>query len=154
VIPAARSAFWLDLPLLYIVVLALLTLPRVVAHDLRLIEIDGPLYTALAIAPLLVWLLVAVFRKSKRPIVDFLVLGLAYGVFLGLTHQILWDASWAGDPPHIGGNLAGKLSPLAENLVLRAFSLGSSIATGIVLAPRSGLVAFLATRLRDRHVAR
>ena len=152
VIGAPKSTFRPDLPLLYIVLLAALTLPRVVAHDLSLIEIDGPLYTALAVAPLLIWLLVAIFRKTQRPFFDFLVVGLAYGLFLGLTHQILWDASWGGNPPHIGGNLTGKFNPIVESLILRAFALGSSIATGLVFGVGFGLVAFVATKVRNRHV--
>ena len=150
----SSSSFTPDLPLVYVVLLAALTLPRVVVHDLRLIAIDGPVYTALAVAPLLIWLLVAVFRKTKRPLLDFVVLGLAYGLFLGLTHQILWDASWGGDIPHIGGNLAGKFSPLAESLILRAFALGSSVVTGLVFGAAFGLVALLATKLRERQLLR
>ena len=151
---AGKSAFEPDLPIIAIALLAALTLPRVVAHDLRLIEIDGPAYTALAIAPLLIWLLVALFRRTERPFFDFLVLGLVYGLFLGLTHQILWDASWAGNPPHIGGNLAGKINPFVESLILRAFALGSSIVTGLVFGAAFGIVALVAMKLRDRRVAR
>lgn len=151
---AGKSAFEPDLPIIAIALLAALTLPRVVAHDLRLIVIDSPLYTALAVAPLIIWLLVAIFRRTQRPFFDFLVLGLAYGLFLGLTHQILWDASWAGDPPHMGGNLAGKLNPFVESLILRAFALGSSIVTGLVFGAAFGIVAFVAMKLRRRQVAR
>ena len=154
VINASKYRFMPGLPLAYIVLLAALTLPRVVVHDLGLLEIDSPVYTILAVAPLLIWLLVAVFRKTQRPLVDFLVLGLAYGLFLGLTHQILWDASWGGNPPHIGGNLTGKLSPIAESLILRAFALGSSIVTGLVFGAAFGVVALLATKLRNRQVPR
>jgi hypothetical protein len=151
---AGKSAFAPDLPIIAIALLAALTLPRVIAHDLRLIEIDGPAYTALAVVPLLIWLLVAVFRRTQRPLVDFLVLGLAYGLFLGLTHQILWDASWAGSPPHIGGNLAGKINPFVESLILRAFAFGSSIVTGLVFGAAFGIVAVVAMKLRKRQLAR
>jgi hypothetical protein len=151
---AGKSSFEPDLPIISIAVLAALTVPRVVVHDLRLIAIDSPAYTALAVAPLLIWLLVAVFRSTQRPFFDFLVLGLAYGLFLALTHQILWDASWGGDTPHIGGNLAGKISPLAESLILRTFAVGSSIVTGLVFGAAFGIVAVLATKLRDRRLAR
>jgi hypothetical protein len=130
--------------------LAALTLPRVVAHDLKLISIDSPLYTALGVAPLLVWLVVAIFRKTTRPFFDFIAIGLVYGVLLGLTHQILWDASWGSDVPHIGGNLAGKINPLAESVILRAFALGSSIVTGLVFGAPFGIVALLAMKLRGR----
>jgi hypothetical protein len=151
---AGKSALEPDLPIIAIAVLAALTLPRVVAHDLRLIQIDSPAYTVLAVAPLLVWLLVAVFRKTQRPFFDFLVLGLIYGLFLGLTHQVLWDASWAGNPPHMGGNLAGKLDPFVESLILRAFALGSSIVTGLVFGAAFGIVAFVAMKFRNRHLSR
>ena len=111
---------------------------------------DGAAYTALAVAPLLIWLLVAMFRPTTRPFFDFLVVGFAYGAFLGLTHQILWDASWGDQVPHIGGNLAGKFSPLVESLILRAFALGSSIVTGLVFGAAFGLVAVVARKLRGR----
>jgi hypothetical protein len=150
---AGKSAFAPDLPIIAIALLAALTLPRVVVHDLRLIEIDSPAYTALAVAPLLIWLLVALFRRTQRPFFDFLVVGLAYGLFLGVTHQILWDASWAGNPPHMGGNLAGKLNPFVESLILRAFALGSSIVTGLVFGAAFGIVAVMATKFRDRPSA-
>src|SRR4029077_5387738 len=151
---AGKSVFEPDLPIIAIALLAALPLPRVIAHDLRLIEIDGPVYTALAIAPLLIWLLVALFRRTERPFFDFLVLGLVYGLFLGLTHQILWDASWAGNPPHMGGNLAGKLDPYVESVILRAFALGSSIVTGLVFGAAFGIVAFVAMKFRNRRPSR
>jgi hypothetical protein len=68
-----------------------------------------------------------------------------------LTHQILWDASWGDAVPHIGGNLAGKLNPIVESLILRAFAVGSSIVTGIVFGVAFGLVAALAMRVRNRQ---
>jgi hypothetical protein len=150
---AIKSGFETDLPLMYVVLLAALTLPRVVAHDLGLIVIDSPVYTALAVAPLLIWLSVAVFRKTQRPFFDFIVLGLVYGLLLGLTHQILWDASWGGKPPHIGGNLTGKFSPVAESLILRAFALGSSIVTGLVFGAAFGVVAVIASKVHGRRAA-
>ena len=126
-------------------------MPRVVVHDLKLIPIDGVAYTALAVVPLLIWFLVAVFRKSAKPFYDFIVLGLLYGCLLGVTHQVLWDASWGTDVPHIGGNLAGKLNPTAESLILRAFALGSSVITGLVFGAAFGVVAFVASKVRDRQ---
>jgi hypothetical protein len=125
--------------------------PRVVVHDLKLIPIDGVVYTALAVVPLFIWFLVAIFRNSARPFYDFIVLGLVYGCLLGVTHQILWDASWGSEVPHIGGNLAGKLSPTAEGLILRAFALGSSVMTGLVFGAAFGVVAFVASKVRDRQ---
>jgi hypothetical protein len=51
-------------------------------------------------------------------------------------------------------NLVGKFSPFAESLILRAFALGSSIVTGLVFGAAFGVVAFVAAKLRDRHVPR
>jgi len=53
----------------------------------------------------------------------------------------------------MGGNLAGKLNPLVESLILRAFALASSIVTGVVFGAAFGIVAVVATKVRDRSIA-
>ena len=137
-----------SIPLLVLMGLALLAIPRVVVHDLKLLPLDSLPYIALAVGPLLVWLGVAALWQTSRPWRDFLVLGLGFGILLGLTHQILWEVSWGDNMPHIGGNMAGKLSPGVEELVLRAFAFGSSLMTGLVFGAPFGLVALVASRLR------
>lgn len=137
-----------SIPFVALLGLALLAIPRVVVHDLKMVPLDSGFYRALAIAPLVIWLGAAMFWKTSRPVRDFLVLGLCFGVLLGVTHQVLWDAAWGGNTPHIGGNFEGKLSPLVESLVLRGFALGSSLVTGLVFGAPFVLVALGASKLR------
>jgi len=141
-----------DMPLWLIGLLALLLMPRVVLHDLHVVPFDSTVYVFWAVAPLVVWLVVALLRKTKRPFYDFVVLGLCYGLFLALTHQILWNASWGDNPPHIGGNLAGQFDPLTESLILRTAAFISSVVTGLVTGIVFGVIAGLATWVRKRAV--
>ncbi|MEO3886359.1 hypothetical protein [Nonomuraea sp. B5E05] len=125
--------------------LALLGVPRVVAHDLRLV---GPVGNALLVfVPIAVWTAVVLWKRVPNPFTTLLAVGAAYGVLLGLAHQLLWTRAFGGDPPHLGGNLAGALSPAAEGLVLRAFSLGSSLVTGLAVGAAVGAAAWVISRI-------
>lgn len=137
-----------DLPLAIIGILAILPIPRVVLHDLHAVSFDSLPYKLLAVVPFVAWIGVAVLRKTKRPFVDFLTLGLAFGMLLALTHQLLWDAAWGANPPRIEGNLAGQLAPSVESVVLRAASVASGLMTGLMTGLAAGLVAFGAMKLR------
>lgn len=136
------------LPFQYIVLLAGLGLPRVVLHDLRLVSFDAPIYKVLAVGPLLVWLLAAMFYKTKSPFRDFLLLGLVFGLLLGLTHQITWTASWGDNVPHLHGNLEGKLDPVVESIMLRTAAFISSICTGLFAGVVLGVVALVSQKVR------
>ena len=128
-----------------IVGLALLGVPRVVAHDLG--PVGGVTNALLVFVPIAVWLGVVVWRQVPRPFLTLLMIGLVYGVLVGLTHQLLWP--WAFEtPPRLGGNLAGALSPMAESMVLRLFAFGSSVLTGIGVGALVGLVGWAALRVR------
>lgn len=128
-----------------IVGLALLGVPRVVAHDLG--PVGGVTNAVLVFVPPAVWLGVVVWRQVPRPFLTVLVVGLVYGVLLGLTHQLLWPWAFA-TPPRLGGNLAGALSPTAESAVLRLFAFGSSVLTGLGVGALVGLVGAAALRVR------
>lgn len=129
-----RPSWWLLLGL------ALVGVPRVVAHDLGL---AGPVLNAILVfAPPAVWVAVVLWRRWPRVFVTLLYIGLIYGVLLAVTHQLLWP--WAFDsPPELGGNLAGKLSPGAEAALLRTFAVGSSLATGALVGAVTGAVGWL-----------
>ena len=139
-----------DLSMVAIFILALLAIPRVVFHDLRIVPLDSLVYTIAAIAPFVIWLGFALFRKNKRPFRDFLIVGLTFGLLLAATHQLLWSASWGENLPHVGGNLAGKLSPGVEEIVLRVAALISSLLTGAVAGVVLGAVATVAAKVRSR----
>lgn len=125
--------------------LALLGVPRVVAHDLG--PVGGVLNALLVFVPIAVWLGVVVWRQVPRPFLTLLVIGVTYGVLVGLTHQLLWP--WAFEsPPRLGGNLAGTLSSTEESTVLRLFAFGSSVLTGLGVGALVGLVGWGALRLR------
>jgi hypothetical protein len=121
--------------------------PRIVAHDLRLLDFGSFWYRFLAIAPVVVWLYVAITRKSKQPLQDFVLMGLVYGIVLAIAHQIFWNASFADMPPHLGGSLAGKLHPLLDSFVLRLAAIVSSLATGLATGVVFGIIAVAAKKL-------
>jgi hypothetical protein len=128
-----------------ILLLAMLGVPRAVAHDMG--PVGAVLNALLVFVPIGVWLGVVVWREVPRPFLTLLVIGLTYGVFVGLAHQLLWP--WAFDsPPRLGGNLAGTLSSTAESTVLRLFAFGSSVLTGLGVGALVGLVGWGALRLR------
>ncbi|PDP87430.1 hypothetical protein CQJ94_11985 [Glycomyces fuscus] len=127
-------------------VLALLAAPRVILHDLDLIQ-EGTLVNALFVfVPPLVWVAVAVLARVPNPFATLLVVGLLYGVFLALGHQLLWNTAWEGNPPTLGGNLS-DLPPAAHAVVVRGFAVASSLFTGALVGAVSGLVAWGVGRL-------
>ncbi len=130
------------------IILAALMMPRVVAHDLRLFDSNSTAYQAMALIPLLIWLVVVLMRKTKQPIHDYLILGGLYGLFLGLTHQITWEAAWGSNPPHLGGNMVSLINPMIESLLMRFATLLSSLGTGLATGLIFGLIGTAAQRLR------
>lgn len=139
-----------DMSLWLLLGLALLSIPRVVVHDLEAVSFDSLVYKALAIVPLLIYLGVALFRKNKRPLYDFVVMGLLFGFFLALTHQVFWNAAFGDNPPRLGDNLEGQLSPATEEVLMRIATFISSIVTGVVTGLIFGVVALIAKKVRGR----
>ncbi|HWS33726.1 MAG TPA: hypothetical protein VN408_13420 [Actinoplanes sp.] len=121
-------------------VLGLLAAPRAVLHDLELIEPETGLNAGLVVVPLVVWIVVAV-RGGPGPFRLLLRTGLAYGFHLAVIHNLLWDGT-----ARLGGNLTGRLSGPAEELVLRATMSLSSLVTGVLVGAACGAVAWLIAR--------
>ncbi|MFD6953580.1 hypothetical protein A6A08_23340 [Nocardiopsis sp. TSRI0078] len=131
----------LGLPWTALVGLALLAVPRVVLHDLDLIQ-EGTFVNALFVfVPPLVWVAAAVLARVPNPFLTLLVVGLFHGVLLALGHQLLWNISWDGNPPTLGGNL-GDLPSVVHTVVVRGFAVVSSLVTGAVVGAVTGLVAW------------
>lgn len=138
----------LGLPVVGIIGLALLGVPRVVAHDLDLVGAVGNAF--LVWAPLTVWVAVALWRRVPNPLLTLVAVGAAYGVLLAVTHQVTW--AWAFDtPPALGGNLEGALPPAAEELLMRGFSFVSSLVVGTLVGTGCGVVAWLVSRAIPGH---
>ncbi|MFI7025274.1 hypothetical protein [Micromonospora sp. NPDC049900] len=139
-----RSA--LGLPLLALVGLALLGLPRVVLHDLGLVHERTFVNLLLVVVPPVVWITVALVRRVPNPFLTLLVVGLCHGVLLAVAHQLLWDVAF-DEPPTLGGNLTG-LAPGAQTVVVRFSATISSVFTGVIVGVVTGLVAWAMSRVR------
>ncbi|MFI1459859.1 hypothetical protein [Nocardia carnea] len=130
-----------------VVALAGLGVPRVVAHDLGL---AGPVANSvLVFVPLALWVGWVLWRRVP-PLPALAIVGVVYGILLAITHQLLWLEAFDGNPPELGGNLAGRFSPAAEQVVLRLASVGSSIVTGALLGTVTGIAAWVLARIAGR----
>ncbi|MBF6236505.1 hypothetical protein [Nocardia otitidiscaviarum] len=138
----------LGLSPLAVIVLAALGVPRVIAHDLG--PVPAVVNAVLVFVPIAVWIGYALWRRVPNPFPALLAVGACYGLLLALTHQLLWNAAFADDPPRLGGNLEGRFSPGTEELVMRGFAMGSSVLTGVLLGAATGAVAWLLARITDR----
>ena len=126
--------------------LATLAAPRVVLHDLGIIE-EGSFVNGLFVfVPPAVWIAAVLWRRPRRPFATVVVIGAVYAVFLALGHQLLWDSAFGGAAPVLGGDLAG-MDPAAQEGVLRAAAAVSSLVTGTLVGVVAGAVALLLLRV-------
>lgn len=142
-----RSA--LGLPFLALAGLALLGVPRVVLHDLGVLEEGTVVNGLLVFVPPLVWVLVVVRARVPNPFLTVLVVGALYGVVLAVGHQLLWDASFPDGTPRLGGNLS-DVSPAVSAAVVRGFAAVSSVFTGVIVGAVAGLVAWGVSKAAGR----
>ncbi|MBW0089479.1 hypothetical protein I4I73_10855 [Pseudonocardia sp. KRD-184] len=126
--------------------LAALAAPRVVLHDLGVVE-EGTLAAGLlVVVPPACWVAAALWWRPPRPFATLVVVGALYGVLLAVGHQLLWNAAFDGPVPALGGALAGTDPALAE-VLLRAAAVVSSLVTGTLVGVVTGAVALLLHRL-------
>ena len=121
-----------------IVGLGALGVPRIVVHDLD--AGAALIYLVLTIGPPLVWVAYLVRSRPARITMSGVLVGCVYGVFLAVTHQLLWTEAF-DEPPTLGGNLEGRLDPWLKDVVLRGASVVSSVGTGAVIGLVVGLLA-------------
>jgi hypothetical protein len=119
-----------------LVALAALAVPRVVLHDLGMLEAGSFANVLLVLVPPACWVAAVLWRRGPRPFATVVVIGAIYGVFLALGHQLLWHAAFP----------AGAGDTLPEG-VLRAGAVISSLVTGTLVGVVSGAVALLLYRL-------
>ncbi|RNL87356.1 hypothetical protein [Halostreptopolyspora alba] len=133
----------LGLPPLAVCGLALLGVPRVLAHDLGLV---GPVVNSLLVwIPVAVWLVVVLWLRVPNAFRTLLVTGVVYGVFLAVTHQVLWTRAF-DEPPSLGGTLDGVLAPAAESVLFRAVGFLNSVVTGALVGAVTGALGWLLAR--------
>lgn len=151
-VPATDMQTWL------MVLLVALAVPRTVLADLDIVPPESGLpYYCLALTPFAAWLLVAIVRESRRPLMDFLVLGVLYGLSLVVVHQALWDIgpSLGHHPPANAVDFANQFGPELRLLALRGYTSGIAMVIGIGSGLATGLVAVGAhvwrTRRSERH---
>jgi hypothetical protein len=130
-----------DMPIWLMLGLLALGLPRTILADLDVVPPDsGLLYFVLALTPFAAWIVVAVVRNSRRPFLDFLVLGSLYGLSLLLVHQALWELgpSLGEHPPQSAVDFADQFSGAWRELALRTYTSGIAmvigVGTGLVVA--------------------
>ena len=86
-----------DMPWALMLILVAVGLLRTVLADLDIVVPESSLlYYVLALAPFAAWLVVAVVRPTRKPVMDFLILGLLYGLSLILVHQTAMERARRG----------------------------------------------------------
>lgn len=130
---------YLGISLVTLLALSLLGLPRVVLHDLSLLE-EGSLVNSLFVfVPIVIWVGCIVWQNVKRPFLSLVVIGLFYGIFLAISHQVFWNTAFSMSI-QLGGNLS-HLPPLVSSSIIRVFAFFSSLITGAIVGIISGSIA-------------
>ncbi|MFS0728215.1 hypothetical protein [Paenibacillus sp. 1P07SE] len=127
------------------ILLAIIGVPRVIAHDLGWVEPGSFVNLLLVFVPPLIWIVVVLRSRTPRPFTALLTIGLLYGVMLGLMHQLLWSQAF-DTPPTLGGNLS-NLPPAAHAVITRGFAFLSSLSTGAVVGAITGIAGIVVHRL-------
>jgi hypothetical protein len=142
-----------SLPVWVMAVLALLMVPRTLLNDLGLISEGTILYYFFALIPYVIWLCVAFFYKSKRPFMDFLLLGVFYGLTLIAIHQLLWNpgAPVGYHPPQAALTFGAQFGAGFQELGARLYTVIVSLIIGVGSGAVFGSVAFLAKWFRARR---
>jgi hypothetical protein len=125
-----------------LVALAALAAPRVVLHDLGVIEEGSVVNGLFVFVPPACWIAAVLWRRPARPFATVVVIGALYGVFLAVGHQLLWDVAFGGVPPTLGG-----MDPGTAEAVLRTETVGAGLLTGTLVGVVTGGVALVIGRV-------
>lgn len=141
------------MPIWLVVVLVLLMVPRTLLSDLALITENTMPYYFFALIPYAVWLGVALFYKSKKPFMDFLVLGVLYGLTLIIIHQLLWNpgSSFGYQPPQAALDFGAQFASNLQDLAARGYTIIVSLVIGIGSGIVFGLIAMASRWIRTRR---
>lgn len=148
-----RTFIFTDMPVWLMLVLVALALPRTILEDLNIVAPESSLlYYFLALTPFAVWLAVAIVRKTAKPLMDFLVLGVLYGLSLVVVHQVLWNtgSSLGHHPPAGAVSFAENFSPSFREFALRGYTVMIAMMIGVGSGLIVGLIAFVAKSARSK----
>lgn len=140
----------LGLPFAAVLGLALLAAPRVLLHDLGIIDEGAFVNLLLVFIPPVAWIVVVVWAKVPNPFLTLLVTGACYGVLLAGIHQLFWEQAFNGSPPALGGNFS-SLDIGVRRAVPRVAAVFSSMFTGVAIGAITGLVAWAVTKVVGQH---
>lgn len=142
-----------DMPLWLMLVLLAIAQPRTILEDLNVVAPESSLlYYILALTPFVAWFAVALVRPSRQPFMDFVVLGILYGLSLALVHQALWDvgSSLGAHPPAGAVSFASGVAPSLRELALRGYTVVIAMMIGVGSGLVVGLAALVARAGRSR----
>jgi hypothetical protein len=145
-----------DMPIWLMLGLVALGVPRTLLADLDVVPPEsGLLYYSLALTPFAAWLVVAVVRRTRSPIADFLILGVLYALSLVVIHQGLWELgpSLGYHPPESAVDFADRFDPSLRELAERAYTCGVAMAIGVGTGLVAAIVAAAARLLRSRRAS-
>lgn len=143
-----------DIPVWLLAVLVGLGLPRTVLADLGVVEPEsGLLYYLLALTPFVAWLGVAVLRRTDRPFMDFVAVGLVYGLSLVLVHQLLWSVAAPSAHSALAGAIrfAERFDAGLYEVALRGYTVIIAMVIGIGTGAVAAVVALVAQKVRSHR---
>ncbi|WP_448609247.1 hypothetical protein [Geodermatophilus sp. URMC 60] len=148
----ARRVLGFSWPVL--IALAALAAPRVVLHDLGILEEGSAVNGLFVFAPPACWIATVLWKRPPRPFATVVVIGTLYGVLPAIGHQVLWDATSGAGTASLGGDLGG-IDPAVQEGLLRVAVIVSSLVTGVLVGGVTAAVALLlhriGTAVRARH---
>lgn len=142
--PPAPQRKALGFSVLALIGLAAVALPRVILHDLHIIDEGSAVTWVLAIGPVALWITLAVVKKVPNAFLTVLVIGVIFGVMLVVTHQVLWNFAYEGNPPSLGNSAAATVIP-------RIAAVFSGLFTGAIIGAIGGLIAWGIQALSKRR---
>lgn len=143
---------YLGVSIITLLLLSLLGVPRVIAHDLSLIEEGTLVNSVFVFAPIIIWIVYISWNNVNKPFLSLLLIGFFYGLFLAIGHQILWDVAFDA-PIQLGGNLS-DLPQTTVNLITRIVAFFSSVTTGILVGAVTGLIGSVLNVIKNKFISK
>lgn len=147
-----QKFFLTDMPVWLVATLVLLMLPRTLLNELGFVDEGTLAYYILALTPFVIWLVIAILRKTNKPIMDFLVLGFLFGLLLIVIHQSLWHTGSAVSQhaPDFAVDFAARFDPAWRELIERSISAGISLMIGLGSGLLFSIIAAISTFVRSK----